>query len=95
MALGMVPNELFEKVISDCVIPFNPGDFLILFTDGITEAADSTDEQFSTERLASFSEKSFGKSPKQFNDELLTKLQAYAGDALRADDVTLIAARRK
>ena len=95
LALGMVPNELFEEVISDCVIPFNPGDFLILFTDGITEAADSKDEQFSTERLASFSEKSFGKSPKQFNDELLTKLQAYAGDALRADDVTLITARRK
>jgi len=95
LALGMVPDELFEEVIADCVTPFEPGDSLVLFTDGITEAADAEEEQFSGDRLASFAEKSYGKSPKQFNDELLGELEKFAGDALRADDVTLITARRK
>jgi sigma-B regulation protein RsbU (phosphoserine phosphatase) len=95
LALGMVPNDLFEEVIADCVTTFEPGDFLVLYTDGITEAADLDDEQFSTDRLAFFAEKSSGKSPKQFNEELLDELQKFAGDALRADDVTLITARHK
>jgi len=95
LALGMVPDELFEEVIVNCVTPFDPGDFLVLFTDGITEAADLDDEQFSTDRLASFAKKSFGNSPKQFNEELLKELHDFAGDALREDDLTLITARRK
>jgi len=95
LALGMVPNELFEEVIVDCVTPFNPGDYLVLFTDGITEAADSSNEQYSIQRLAAFAEKISGKPPKQFNDKLLVELDKFAGDGLHADDVTLITARRK
>ncbi|MFP6854320.1 MAG: GAF domain-containing SpoIIE family protein phosphatase, partial [Opitutales bacterium] len=48
LALGMVPDELFDEVIADCVTPFNHGDSIVLFTDGVTEAADAADEQFST-----------------------------------------------
>ncbi len=95
LALGMVPDELFEEVISDSVTPFNPGDSLVLFTDGITEAADSKQEQFSTDRLAAFAKKSAGKSPKQFNNELLKELRNFAGEALSADDLTLITVRHK
>jgi sigma-B regulation protein RsbU (phosphoserine phosphatase) len=91
----MVPDELFEEVISDSVTSFNPGDSLVLFTDGITEAADAEQEQFSTDRLAAFAQKSSGKSPKQFNNELLKELRNFAGEALSADDLTLITARRK
>ncbi len=95
LALGMVPDDLFEEVIEDCVTPFEPGDCLVLFTDGITEAADLDDEQFSGDRLASFAKKSFGTPPKKFNDELLKELEGFAGDALHADDLTLITAQRK
>src|SRR4051812_28976945 len=38
MALGMVPNEIFAEAVVEHVEPFVPGDTLVLYTDGLTEA---------------------------------------------------------
>ena len=37
-------------------IPMGPGERLIIYTDGVTEAADKTDEQFGEERLIELAE---------------------------------------
>jgi len=41
-----------EKYVSDVSVPINIGDIILLFTDGVTEAADKDGELFGQERLA-------------------------------------------
>ena len=94
MALGMVPNELFEEIVEDCVTSFESGDLLVLFTDGVTETINRDKEEYSLERLSSKLKGIGDKSVKTFHDELLRDLDGFAGDANEPDDVTLISARR-
>ncbi|MDA2916402.1 SpoIIE family protein phosphatase [Nitrospinae bacterium AH_259_B05_G02_I21] len=69
-----------------------PGEDLLLFTDGVTEAMTPTREQFSQQRLVEV----FRDAPHQ--PEALVKaiagaVQAFIGDAPPHDDLTLLAAR--
>ena len=94
MALGMVPNELFEEIVEDCVTSFESGDLLVLFTDGVTETINRDKEEYSLERLSSKLKGIGDKSVKTFHDDLLRDLDGFAGEANEPDDVTLISARR-
>ena len=46
--LGLFPQAQYEERS----FPLQPGDCLLLTTDGVTEAADGTDEEFGAERVA-------------------------------------------
>src|SRR4051812_7407373 len=47
MALGMVPDEIFSSIVVDHVEPLGPGDVLVLYTDGVTEAPNEDEKEFS------------------------------------------------
>lgn len=94
MALGMVPNDLFEEIVEDGITTFASGDLLVLFTDGVTETINRDKEEYSIDRLYAKLKGLGGKSVKAFHDDLLRELDAFAGDANEPDDVTLISARR-
>ncbi len=94
MALGMVPNELFEENTTDQTTSFKQGDGLVLFTDGITETINQENEEYSLARLVAKMEKLGDKSMNAFNEELLRDLVAFASDSNERDDVTLISLRR-
>ena len=49
MAIGMVPQDVFETVIEDIEAEFNVGDLLFLYTDGITETTNQELEEFETQ----------------------------------------------
>jgi phosphoserine phosphatase RsbU/P len=50
--VGGPPLGLFEGLeYAQATVTFNPGDLLVLYTDGITEAMNAQDEQFGLERL--------------------------------------------
>ena len=46
MALGMVSEELFDEVMEDASFKMNSGDVLVLYTDGLTEAANPEGGEF-------------------------------------------------
>jgi sigma-B regulation protein RsbU (phosphoserine phosphatase) len=69
-----------------------PGDLLVLYTDGLPEAMGSSGEAFSYGRLASLA--SGGGSPQQVHDRILSAFLAHVeGEPLR-DDVTLLVVAR-
>jgi phosphoserine phosphatase RsbU/P len=75
-------------------VRFNEGDFLVGFTDGTTDAKNTTGEQFSEERLL----KSISvpwTSIFSMLFELNTELKRHIGEQPQFDDITLIAFRRK
>ncbi|MCX5083989.1 PP2C family protein-serine/threonine phosphatase [Streptomyces sp. NPDC056210] len=70
--------------------PFEPGDLLLLYTDGVTEARDSTGTFYPlAERITGWN----GKSPDAFLDHLHRDLLHYVGGRLN-DDAAMIAIER-
>lgn len=94
MALGMVPDEIFSEVIEDHVEPFNQGDVLILYTDGITEAPNEEDKEFSGSRLADTVRTLHNRSAVELNDGILENLHRFTGAEPQRDDFTLVAVKR-
>ncbi len=94
MALGMVPVEILREALVDHVEPFHPGDLLVLYTDGITEAPNEDGKEFSGPRLADIVREHYGRSPQEINDRILESVQHFAGDTPQRDDFTLVAVKR-
>jgi serine phosphatase RsbU (regulator of sigma subunit) len=84
VALGILRDAEFEHGSA----ALGPGDVVLLYTDGVTEAA-GADGQFGEERLRA----AIGDMPAgELVDAVYAAVRAYAGDA-RGDDVTLVALR--
>ena len=52
VALGMVRNKTYSSFIQSNKFQYKPGDIMVLYTDGVTEAKDGKGEEFGYERLA-------------------------------------------
>ena len=69
------------------------GDYLVAFTDGLTEARDASGEEYGSERLAALIAGLDRPSARTIVDACLADLHAYAGGA-RGDDLSLLVVRR-
>lgn len=67
-----------------------PGDTLIMFTDGITEAMDKAKNEFSDERLEQLAVKLYKNSAQEILDAIREEVQAFTGGATQSDDITLL-----
>jgi sigma-B regulation protein RsbU (phosphoserine phosphatase) len=67
-------------------------DTLLIFTDGVTEAMDVSQQLYAEPRLESFIGKSAGV-PDNLTGEILQDVEAYAGEAEQSDDITILAFR--
>jgi sigma-B regulation protein RsbU (phosphoserine phosphatase) len=94
MSLGMVPDEIFAEVIEDHVEPFNAGDVLILYTDGITEAPNEEQKEFSGARLADAVRTLHNRPAVELNNGILEGLHRFTGEEPQRDDFTLVTVKR-
>jgi sigma-B regulation protein RsbU (phosphoserine phosphatase) len=83
--LGVFPEWKYENSIQ----PLAPGDRLVLFTDGITEATMPEGEEFGEERLISVAIECAEKSTAEIKSQLLETVKKFCKSQLR-DDATLI-----
>lgn len=83
-----------EPDISDMLfvdkLRLEPGDIMVLFTDGITEAMDEHGNMFGHERLAKIIEESGNKSASETHNNIISALEPWKKD----DDVTLVVVKR-
>lgn len=68
-----------------------PGDVLVLYTDGVTEAMNADGELFELERLCEALEEVPERTPAEIRDHLLVKVESWS--AQTTDDITLLVAR--
>lgn len=94
MAVGMVPDDLFRVVIADRTEPFAPGDVLVLYTDGVTEAPNEDEKEFSGDRLADTVRSLSSRSARDINAGILENIRRFAGDMPQRDDLTLVTVKR-
>ncbi len=67
------------------------GDVIIAFSDGVTEALNPADEEFTDERLIEAVKIHRGLPPQAMLAALMADLQAFCADATQTDDITMIA----
>lgn len=94
MAVGMVPEGIFDEAIADQTERFGAGDVLVLYTDGLTEAANDDGKEFSGARLVDAVRSVFSEPPHALNDALLHAVQRFTGGKPLGDDLTLVTVRR-
>jgi sigma-B regulation protein RsbU (phosphoserine phosphatase) len=94
MPLGMVPDELFAATIADRTEPFARGDVCVLYTDGLTEAPNEEDKEFSGARLADAVRTLHSRPAHEMNDGILETVRRFAGNTEQRDDFTLVTLRR-
>ena len=89
--LGLMPQATFVEwrpVLA-------PGDFLLVYTDGVTEALNESTMLFSNERLLVEVRKSSASTAPALVGEVTAALAAFVGGAESSDDITLMALRRR
>jgi len=75
-------------------IIMKPGDLLILFSDGITEAMNNQNKEFSEEKLMAVVRNNKDTSPDLFIDEIVAAVKEHSGATPQWDDMTLMIIKR-
>ena len=88
VALGMVRNRSYSNFIQAYEFEYKPGDLMVLYTDGITEAKDNKGEEFGYDRLLSTVKEVRSLPAKQVQDHLISKLYEFSGTDIIDDDYT-------
>ncbi len=70
-----------------------PGDALLVFTDGVTEAIDAQGREFGAARLAALFEGGAAPGPREAVDRVLQAVAAYAPQGEPFDDITCVVLR--
>lgn len=89
MVLGVQPGTRYRQ--SECVA--QAGDLLVIFSDGIPEAANAQEEEFGEERLLHVIEENWEKSSGEICDAILARIRSFLGRQWPQDDQTLMVAR--
>lgn len=84
-----IPPGLFGPSVSydTTTITVEPGDSVLFFTDGISDAISSNDESFGLERLQTVCEAYRGTSPSEFLAHLLSEVDLFAQGRSQHDDM--------
>ncbi len=73
-----------------------PGDYIVLYTDGVTEAMNINNEEFGEERLVRLLENIQGKkNVKESTQLILDATREFAGEAEQSDDITILILKYK
>ena len=95
MGLGIVRNSSYEKFIQEKKFTYSPGDLLVLYTDGITEATDPHKVEYGYERLENVIKKQRSNKPETVLKNILEDFYSFTGSKQIDDDYTIVLVRFK
>ncbi len=76
-------------------LQLEPGDTLLMYTDGVTEATDTEEKLYGEARLEALLKQSTQADCQQIIDNVKADVKAFVGEAEQSDDITLLALKRK
>jgi sigma-B regulation protein RsbU (phosphoserine phosphatase) len=71
-------------------VSIEPGDALVLYTDGITDAENTSEEFYGLERLREVLSRQRGKKAEEIRDAIREEVRRWVGKAAQFDDITLM-----
>jgi serine phosphatase RsbU (regulator of sigma subunit) len=84
LPLGIQPEAKYESAS----IVLAPGDWLVIFTDGLVEAVNARDEEYDEPRLLQTIEAAKSGPPAEMLKRLMAELDLFVGNTPQHDDVT-------
>jgi len=89
IALGVIDDVELQSVR----VNLKPGDVLVLYTDGVTEAINDKEEEFGEERLLRIITENRDRQAAEIMERILDAITAFAGERPQFDDITLMVLR--
>jgi sigma-B regulation protein RsbU (phosphoserine phosphatase) len=90
---GIVLGFLPEKDYEEGAVRLQPGDLLVLYTDGIVEATNPDGEMFGEERVAEIAGELKGRPAEEVLDGLRRAVESQCEGCPQEDDITLVVVR--
>ena len=81
--------------INQTTIQLAPGDGVVLYTDGITEAENENGEQYGLERLCEAVSQYWSGSAEEIKDAVVADVEGFIGETEIYDDITLLVLKQK
>ena len=88
--VGFIENFQF----SEETLHLEPGDTLLLYTDGVTEAVDTELKEYGEERLEKLLKNTTQMGCQEMIDAVKADVKAFTEEAEQSDDITLLAIKR-
>src|ERR1700729_2353152 len=83
---GIIPEAKYESA----TVTIAPGDWLIIFTDGLVEAENARQEEYGEARLMGAIAAGAGATPAEMLNRLMAELDLFVGNTPQHDDVTCL-----
>ncbi len=93
LGLNLDDGTIFERLLQEETMPITGGDIFVLYTDGISEAMNASDDCFGEERLGTIVEEHAHLPSDELRERILREIAAFVGDAPQHDDMTMILLR--
>jgi serine phosphatase RsbU (regulator of sigma subunit) len=91
MPIGIEDEAIWEQR----EVQLNPGDVLLLYTDGIPDAVNEEGEFFEVETFIDVAQLHATAPAHEIQAAVIEQLQQFVGDAPQVDDITLMILRRE
>jgi phosphoserine phosphatase RsbU/P len=90
LPIGMMKGMTYQEAS----VVFDPGDVLVIYSDGITESVNEKDEEFEEERLIEVVRHNLNRSASGIRDRIDEALSRFVGTMAPVDDMTLMIIKR-
>ena len=90
IALGLLPDLDYRQN----TVMLEPGESIVLYTDGVSEAMNGDEEQFGLERLRGAMAADTGVDAQAANQTVFEAVSEFVGDTPASDDITCLTLRR-
>ena len=87
--IGLLPAAQY----SEDTVALEPGDLLVCYSDGVSEAMNSSGEMWRESEIVALLSAAANLSPREVTDRLIQGADAFAGEAEQADDMTVVTLR--
>ncbi len=87
---GLLMGALAESTYEEDKLKLNSGDALVVYSDGVTEAMNENEEEFTLERLEGIVKENVELSANELHDIIYKEVKAHAKNAVQSDDITLL-----
>ncbi len=95
IAIGLVDTNTFGETIETKNITLHPGDLVVAYTDGITEAMNARGDEWGTQNLIQSTERMAGGPAEDLLNSIRNKVLSFTGNCRQHDDMTMLALKVK
>jgi len=88
-------DDNIADFIDQTTVQLQPGDGVVLYTDGITEAENTAGEQYGLPRLCEVVSRRWVQSAEAIKDAVIADVREYIGEQEVYDDITLLVLKQK